>query len=128
MVKPQNIKVSEAAKIIGKSQQFVRIGLQRKLFPFGVAIQMSSKWTYHISPKLLKEYVGIEEGKPDGRLVTLFMVCNNKENGGISGIKHFYDSNDVKNLLDLNSIRTARYRMQAMNDELKEQGFWIERG
>lgn len=59
MVK-QNIKVSEAAKMMGKSEQFIRIGLQRQLLPFGVAVQMSEKWTYHISPKLLKEYLGGE--------------------------------------------------------------------
>lgn len=56
----ESIPVSEAAKMIGKSEQFIRIGLQRKLLPFGVAVQMSSKWTYHISPKLLKEYAGGE--------------------------------------------------------------------
>lgn len=54
----QNVSVSDAAKVLGKSPQFVRIGLQRQLLPFGVAVQMSSKWTYHISPKLLKQYVG----------------------------------------------------------------------
>lgn len=60
MNEPQNIKVSDAAKLIGKSQQFVRIGLQRNILPFGYAVQMSSIWTYHISPKLLKEYVGVQ--------------------------------------------------------------------
>ncbi len=54
-----NIKVSDAAKVLGKSEQFVRIGLQRNLLPIGTAVQMSSKWTYHISPKLLKEYAGV---------------------------------------------------------------------
>lgn len=54
----QNVSVSEAAKKLGKSAQFVRIGLQRQLLPIGVAVQMSSKWTYHISPKLLDEYIG----------------------------------------------------------------------
>lgn len=54
----QNITVSEAAKILGKSEQFVRVGLQQKVLPIGVAVQMSDRWTYHISPKLLKEYVG----------------------------------------------------------------------
>lgn len=53
-----NISVKEAAEILGKSQQFVRVGLQRQLLPIGTAIKMSSKWTYHISPKLLKDYVG----------------------------------------------------------------------
>lgn len=56
-IQAQSVSVTEAAKILGKSEQFVRIGLQRKILPFGVAVQMSSKWTYHISPKLLKEYV-----------------------------------------------------------------------
>lgn len=54
----ENVSVKEAAKILGVSQQFVRIGLQQKVLPIGTAVQMSSKWTYHISPKLLNEYVG----------------------------------------------------------------------
>jgi len=52
------ISVKEAAKIMGKSEQFVRIGLQRGLLPFGQAIKMSSIYTYYISPKLFEEYVG----------------------------------------------------------------------
>lgn len=59
----RSVKVSEAAKIIGKSEQFVRIALQQKILPIGVAVQMSSKWTYHISPKLLSEYVGGESNE-----------------------------------------------------------------
>ena len=55
----QNVKVSEVAKLLGKSEQFVRIGLQRQLLPFGTAIKISAKrWSYHISPKLLSEYIG----------------------------------------------------------------------
>lgn len=56
----QIIKVKEAAEIMGKSQQFVRVGLQRGLLPFGTAVKMSSKWTYYISPKQFIEYVGNE--------------------------------------------------------------------
>ena len=54
----KSISVKEAAKIMGKSEQFVRIGLQRGLLPFGQAIKMSSIYTYYISPKLFEEYVG----------------------------------------------------------------------
>jgi hypothetical protein len=54
----QNISVKDAAQIMGKSQQFIRIGLQRGLLPFGTAIKLSSIWTYHISPKLFYEYIG----------------------------------------------------------------------
>lgn len=57
-----NISIKEAAKLMNKSEMFVRIGLQRKLLPIGTAIKMSesSKYTYHISPKLLQEYLGEE--------------------------------------------------------------------
>lgn len=55
-----NIKVSDAARILGKSEQFVRVGLQRNILPIGTAVQLSSRWTYHISPKLLEEYSGVE--------------------------------------------------------------------
>jgi hypothetical protein len=54
----QIISIKEAAEIMGKSQQFIRVGLQRGLLPFGTAIKMSSKWTYYISPKQFNEYVG----------------------------------------------------------------------
>ena len=53
-----NISVKEAARILGVSQQFIRIGLQREKLPIGTAVKMSSRWTYHISPKLLEEYMG----------------------------------------------------------------------
>lgn len=43
-------------------------------------------------------------------------------------MKHFYDSKDVKPLLGLSTLRTAQLRIHIMNEELKSQGFWIERG
>ncbi len=43
-------------------------------------------------------------------------------------LKHFYSSQEVKKLLGCGSLRTAQLRIQAMNDELKEKGYWIERG
>lgn len=54
------MKVAEAAKLLQKSEQFVRIGLQRGILPFGYAVKMSSKWTYHISAAKLNEYLGKE--------------------------------------------------------------------
>lgn len=56
----KNIPVSIVADLLGKSQQFVRIGLQREKLPIGSAVQLSSQWTYHISYELLKNYIGIE--------------------------------------------------------------------
>ena len=57
-----NLSVTEAAKILGKSPQFVRIGLQRGILPIGTAIKMSSRWTYHISKAKLLQYLGGEKG------------------------------------------------------------------
>lgn len=56
------MKVSECAKLLDKSPQFVRIGLQRGVLPFGVAIKMSSRWTYHISEEKVYEYLGKKKG------------------------------------------------------------------
>lgn len=53
-----NISVKEASKLMGKSEMFVRIGLQRGILPIGSAIKLSSKYTYYISPKLLGDYIG----------------------------------------------------------------------
>lgn len=55
----KNISVIETAKMLGKCQQFVRVGLQRGILPFGYAVKLSSMWTYHISAHKLNEYLGI---------------------------------------------------------------------
>jgi hypothetical protein len=59
----KSLSVIRAAEIMGKSQQFIRIGLQRGLLPFGTAVKLSSKWTYYISPKQFSEYVGVSENE-----------------------------------------------------------------
>lgn len=60
------ISPDDAARVIGKSGQFVRIGLQRGLLkthgePIGIAIKLSGtrRNTYYINPKLLAEFAGI---------------------------------------------------------------------
>lgn len=40
--------VTECSKKLGCSPQFLRFALQKGLYPFGVAVKMSSVWTYHI--------------------------------------------------------------------------------
>lgn len=56
----KNISIKEAANKMGKSEQFVRVGLQRGLLPFGVAVKLSSKYTYYINPKQFNDYIGGE--------------------------------------------------------------------
>ena len=60
MVMKNRMSVSKVAELMGVSEQFIRIGLQRDVFPFGYAVKMSGKWTYYISPKKFEEYTGIE--------------------------------------------------------------------
>ena len=72
----RNVTVNEAAKIMGKTPQFIRIGLQRGLLPIGVAYKTDStneQYDYYISPKLLYDFTGhlypetnsyIEKGEP----------------------------------------------------------------
>jgi transcriptional regulator with XRE-family HTH domain len=55
----RNISVAEAARRLGKSEQFIRVGLQNQRLPFGTAVFVK-RWSYHISPKLLDEYIGKE--------------------------------------------------------------------
>lgn len=50
------MSVKETAKKLNKSEQFVRIGLQRGLLPFGFAIKMSTRYTYCISKKKFEEW------------------------------------------------------------------------
>ena len=54
----KNVPVKVAAERIGKSEQYIRVGLQRNRLPFGTAVKLSSRFSYHISPKLLDEYIG----------------------------------------------------------------------
>jgi transcriptional regulator with XRE-family HTH domain len=55
----QRVSIQEAARRLGKSQQFIRISLQNGVAPFGFATKgTGSTYDYHISPKLLDEYIG----------------------------------------------------------------------
>lgn len=56
-----NLTVEEAANLMGVSRQFVRVGLQRGLLPFGYAVQISTdRYTYFISKQKFTEYTGIQ--------------------------------------------------------------------
>ena len=54
--------VKEAARCMGKSDQFVRIGLQRGLLPFGNAVPGTGAcWNYYINPTKFRDYVGADQ-------------------------------------------------------------------
>lgn len=56
----KNIPVVEAAKIMGKDQQFIRQAMIQGLLPIGLAYKKegSSQYDFYISPKLFYEYTG----------------------------------------------------------------------
>jgi hypothetical protein len=55
-----SMTIAEAAKLMGVSSQFVRIGLQRGILPFGYAVQVSKqRYTYFISRQKFSEHTGI---------------------------------------------------------------------
>ena len=56
------LTVKETAKLMGVDPQFIRIGLQRGVLPFGYAVKTSSEWTYYISPVKFEEFTGIKVG------------------------------------------------------------------
>ena len=59
----RNVPVNVAAKIMNKSPQFVRIGLQRGILPIGRALKTNDRneqYDYYISPKLLAEFTGVD--------------------------------------------------------------------
>ena len=56
----KNIPVTEAAKIIGKDQQFIRQGMIAGILPIGTVFKKegSNQYDYYISPKMFWEYTG----------------------------------------------------------------------
>lgn len=60
-----NVSVKKAALVLEKSEQFVRIGLQRRLLPFGTAINISGgkRWTYQIPLGALASYMHLPSDK-----------------------------------------------------------------
>ena len=58
----KKISVKEAARCMGKSDQFVRIGLQRGLLPFGNAVPNDKgSQNYYVNPAKFRDYVGAEQ-------------------------------------------------------------------
>lgn len=59
-----NISVAQAAKIIGKDQQYIRQGIIQGILPIGTAFkkQGSKQYDYYISPRLFYEFTGCKIG------------------------------------------------------------------
>ena len=57
---PKYMTIEQASKLIGKSQQWVRIAMQRKIINIGYCIKNGEKWDYYINPTLLYKFIGKE--------------------------------------------------------------------
>ena len=56
-----NMTIEEASKLMGVSRQFIRVGLQQGILPFGYAVQITKgRWTYFISKQKFLEHTGIK--------------------------------------------------------------------
>ncbi len=58
----QTIDVRTAAKLMGVTPQYVRVGMQRGFLPIGIvskANESDTRYTYYINPKKFEEITGI---------------------------------------------------------------------
>lgn len=53
--------VAEAAERMNVSKSFIRAGLRSQRLPFGVAVKVSSRYTYFISRRQFERYIGNEQ-------------------------------------------------------------------
>lgn len=54
------IPVKAAAKKLNITENGLRLGLQQKLFPFGVAVKQTKEYSYYIFKKRLEKYLNGE--------------------------------------------------------------------
>ena len=54
-----NLSVIVAAKLMGKSKEFVYQGLKDGVFPWGYAVKMGKNWSYYISPVTFQKCTGL---------------------------------------------------------------------
>lgn len=55
------LTIKEAAEAMGISQQFLRVGIQKGIFTFGKAMQLSGeKYVYYINKNHFEEETGIK--------------------------------------------------------------------
>ncbi len=64
----KRLTIKEAAQLMGAPAQFIRVGLQMGMFPWGVAQKRSSKYTYYINAFKFCAENGINEEEVAAKL------------------------------------------------------------
>ena len=60
-IRVETLTPEQAGKMIGKGAEFVRVGLQQNIFPFGNAVKTKSgQWNYLIIASKFYEYIGLK--------------------------------------------------------------------
>ena len=69
MGRKTDLNIEEAAKIMQKEAQYIRLGLQQKSLDFGSAVQKpNGKWSYHLVPRKFCNYMDITEEEFEKKL------------------------------------------------------------
>ncbi len=72
MYEDYNLNLGVAAALMGKSEQFVRVGLQQGILPFGVAVKNKTRYSYYISPERFRSFLGITDKEYVERVKNLY--------------------------------------------------------
>lgn len=56
-----NVPIKKAADLMGISEQFLRVLIQREKLPFATAVKNKTQYQYYINSKGLSEHIGKEE-------------------------------------------------------------------
>lgn len=54
-----NLPVMVAARLMGKSKEFIYQGLRDGVFPWGYGVKMGKNWSYYISPVMFTKCTGL---------------------------------------------------------------------
>lgn len=58
----EKLTVEKAAKLMGKTPMFIRMGLRQGRLPFGYAVKMpGGRWSYYINAQQFFQSVGVDE-------------------------------------------------------------------
>lgn len=88
----RNVPVTEAARFMGKDQQFIRQGIIKGILPIGTAFKKilppdkwgiekeSTQYDFYISPRLLWEYTGIIYNEKDNDKEIKEYGCKDNKN------------------------------------------------
>lgn len=58
-IKTPNLPVMVAARLMGKSKEFIYQGLRDGVFPWGYGVKMGKNWSYYISPVMFTKCTGL---------------------------------------------------------------------